>query len=93
MAATALAPAKRNQILRVIFISLLLDLVQTSVRLRGSNAKGWLDIFHLHPTAVPQASRVLSKPRSPLRIIDFYPQSHTAWSECLQTLLLTAYQR
>lgn len=94
MAATALPAAKRKQILRVIFISLLLDLVgdplePTAHMLMGNP----LDILHLHTTSLPEAPRILPESRSPGSILDFRPQSHPPRPQCLQTLLFSTDQR
>ena len=58
MSAVPVSQAKRNQILKVVFISLLLDLVyQPSVlELRELTDP---DLLYLYPTVVPQAPRVL----------------------------------
>lgn len=58
MSGAPIPQAKRNQILKVIFISLLLDLVcQPSVpELRELTNP---DLLYLYPTVVPQAPRVL----------------------------------
>ena len=66
MAAKPLDSAKRKQILRVIFISLLLDLVcargTVAYSLRDSADVQMVDIIHLHSPTLPKTPRVLPKP-------------------------------
>lgn len=64
MASNTLPPAQRKKILRVLFISLLLDLVGlildvTLLRLTDTLV---LDIVHLHSSPVPLATYLLSIP-------------------------------
>jgi hypothetical protein len=66
-AAVAVTPERRKQVLKVLFISLLLDLVSrvhhcpyASTRL---TVVPCLDLLHLYPPAVSQAPRILPRRR------------------------------
>lgn len=65
----ALDPAARKKVLRVIAISLLLDLVSLGFASRKSPQHAHSadllkpDFFYFHPPALPQASRVLPRSR------------------------------
>lgn len=69
--AAALDPAARKKVLRVIAISLLLDLVSLGCFSQIPAAcvciqltlKPPIDFFYFHPPALPQASRVLPRSR------------------------------
>lgn len=57
----AFDPAARKRVLRVIAVSLLLDLVRDQLQSQdASNADlSDLDLFYFHPPVVPATSRVL----------------------------------
>jgi hypothetical protein len=90
-AAVVITPERRKQVLKVLFISLLLDLVSrvdhgpsASTRL---TVVPRLDLLHLHPPAVPQAPRILPRRRCLDRIFIFEPDpplSRPGPSQCLQ---------
>jgi hypothetical protein len=64
MASTTLPPEQRKKILRVLFVSLLLDLVRPSdLALVTLLTKLHVtDIFHLHPASLPLLIDILPLP-------------------------------
>jgi len=98
-------PAARKKILRVLFISLLLDLVSLSVlnsaiyTLQAANTLTLThpDILHLHPPPLPPTHLFLPQPRSLLHHpwrplinnLSHPPRPHPPRPKCLQILLRT----
>jgi len=91
MSATPLSPAKRKQILRVIFISLLLDLVCEQIT-PWARLLTYLDLLYIYPSTLSQAPRILPQPRSPQRFL-IPPQPGLRRPQCLQAILLPTHQR
>ena len=61
MPAIPVSPVKRKQILRVIFFSLLLDLVSLYLRYK-QRLLTLSDIIHLHPSSLSKAPGILPQP-------------------------------
>lgn len=97
MAAKApVSPERRKKVLKVLFISLLLDLVCLDSAIPCFSPCPWLtlqsqDILHLHPTLVPQTPRVLPQCRN-TRIPD-PPLADLLWPQCVQEQLQQTHQR
>jgi hypothetical protein len=66
-AAVAVTPERRKQVLKVLFISLLLDLVSRVDHCPSASTHLTVvpppDLLHLHSPAVPQAPRILPRRR------------------------------
>jgi hypothetical protein len=63
MTSTTLPPEQRKKILRVLFVSLLLDLVRlTSNSVLIDTANQLTDILYLHPTTLPLPTHFLPLP-------------------------------
>ena len=62
MSAIPVSPVKRKQILRVIFISLLLDLVSSYLHYEKSLLT-FSDIVYIHPSPLSKAARILPQTR------------------------------
>jgi hypothetical protein len=56
-------PKQRKSILRVLFISLLLDLVSAGGNAADCEVLTGTDLVHIYPAVVPFTALVLSKPR------------------------------
>ena len=82
---------RRRQILKVIFISLLLDLVRLFFRVLMC-ADGDIDILYIHPPAFPQAPRILPWAGANFILPKHHPESHPPWSKHLQAILLAPDQ-
>ena len=93
MATAPIPQAKRKQILRVIFISLLLDLVGGAPNEMVQPLLTTLDFIHLHPPTIPETPRVLPEHRIQPRLIELDSQSDLARLEYLQAILLAPYKR
>jgi hypothetical protein len=96
MAAKApVSPERRKKVLKVLFISLLLDLVcldcSTPCFFPVPSAYTSQDILHLHPTLVPQTPRILPKCRN-TRVPDT-PLADLLWPQCVQEQLQQTHQR
>lgn len=83
---------RRRQILKVVFISLLLDLVPLLFIMSLIDIDGGLDIVHIHPPAFPQAPRILPWARTNFILPQHHPESHPPGSEYLQAILLAPDQ-
>jgi len=60
-------PQQRKKILRVLFISLLLDLVSAKLVLPSAKKLTKSDLIHFHPPSLPFSAHLLSRSRdSPL---------------------------
>ena len=84
--------ALRKKVLKVLFISLLLDLVRHPMPplvLHATRLTG-VDIIHLHPAPVPQAHRVL--PQSRDWRPEYDPLQDPRGFECIQELVCEADQ-
>lgn len=73
-------PQQRKKILRVLFISLLLDLVSTKMSRAQCKSLTKPDLIYLHPPSFPFSTHLLSRSGdSPL----LGPQPHLALSQCI----------
>lgn len=83
----AIAGAQRKQVLKVLMISLLLDLVRLTLPQAHPSSKAnkqALDLLHLHPATLPLAAIFLSRARP----FSFLPsQPHFSLPERLQERL------
>lgn len=97
--AVVITPERRKQVLKVLFISLLLDLVSRVVHCPSASVRltvAPLDLLHLHPPAVPQAPRIL--PRCRCLDLVFILEPNAALSrprppQCIQEYLCQTDQR
>lgn len=99
-AAVAVTPQKRKQVLKVLFISLLLDLVSRTNHCPSASAVltvvPTLDLLYLHSPAVPQTPRVLPRRRclGHIFIVESNPPlSRPRPPQCIQEHLCQANQR
>lgn len=84
----AIAGAHRKQVLKVLMISLLLDLVRLNFNLTSHvsspKANNSPDLLHLHPAALPVSTLLLPRPR-PLSFLT--PEPHLPLPKRLQERL------
>lgn len=85
----ALDAGQRKSVLRVLFISLLLDLVRTALALLPMFAHLPLDIVYVHPSSLPVTALFLSHSRYQP---DFAAESDFTLPQCVQAILLHTYQ-
>lgn len=95
MAARQVSAPQRRSILKVLMISLLLDLVREflCLVLRSillgcpASSDKRLDIVHVHPPALPITTHLLPRQRP---IADVTPQPHIPLPQCVQKLFCQA---
>ena len=98
-AAVVITPERRKQVLKVLFISLLLDLVSRVVHCPSTGTHLTvlpLDLLHLHPPAVPQAPRILPRRRclDLVFILELDPSlSRLSPPQCIQEHVCQTHQR
>ena len=98
-AAVVITPQRRKQVLKVLFISLLLDLVSRVVHCPSASVRLTLvplDLLHLHPPAVPQAPRILPRRRRLYLVFILKPDpslSCPGSPQCIQEYFCQTYQR
>ena len=84
----------RNKILRVIFVSLLLDLVRDVSALSLWLTQYWLaalDFLHLYTAAIPPASRILQGSRR-VKTLTVGLDKDITKSQHIQTLVFASYK-
>lgn len=98
-AAVAVTPQKRKQVLKVLFISLLLDLVSRVNHVSTASTVltviPTLDLLYLYSPTVPQAPRVLPRRRCLDNIFvnkSNPPLSRTGSPQCIQEHLCQTNQ-
>ena len=99
-AAVVITPERRKQVLKVLFISLLLDLVSRIDHCPSASTHLTvvppLDLLHLHSPAVPQAPRILPRRRCLDHIFILEPDHSLARPrppQCIQEYLRQTNQR
>ena len=98
-AAVAVSPERRKQVLKVLFISLLLDLVSRVDHCPSASTRLTvvpLDLLHFHPPALSQAPRILPRRRclDHVSILESNPSfSRPRPTQCLQEHICQTDQR